>query len=161
MAGEYDFSRASIPARGLSDLHNPETIYRALSDAGVGSLYPCFDNWFATKVIPGLRSGERRILTSVVHGKLAGVAICKRSIFEAKLCTLWVSPEARCLGIASDIACDAFAWLGTDKPLFTVPEERLSEFGRLLSEWGFTKHFEHLGLYRSGRVEHVFNDRKA
>jgi hypothetical protein len=134
-------------------------VYSRLDRAGVTSLYPGFEEWFAGKVIPGIRNGERRIMTSTAGGKLSGIAICKRSHTERKLCTLWVSPHARGRGIAAELSSAAFTWLGTTKPVFTVPEERLPEFRKLLCAWSFYNHFECLGLYRARKVEHVFNGR--
>lgn len=158
---EFGFSRMpSLDWHPLST-PSPEMVYRTLENAAVTRLYPGFDAWFLTKVVPGVRNGERRIVTSVTNGKLSGVAICKRSASEAKLCTMWVSPPARGCGIAAKLASEAFKWLGTNKPLFTVPEERLSEFQNLLRAWAFTDHIEYPGLYRANRVEHVFNERRA
>jgi hypothetical protein len=153
----FDLGRATLPGCCLRSADNPEAVYGTLEEAGVTRLYPGFEAWFSGKVIPGMRTGERQILTSAVGGKLAGVAICKRSDIESKLCTLWVAPEARGRGIAADLAGGAFAWLGTIKPLFTVPAERLAEFQGLLRAWSFSDHVACSGMYRPQRVEHVFN----
>ncbi|QUS38086.1 GNAT family N-acetyltransferase [Tardiphaga alba] len=156
MRGQFDLDFAPFRGcRGVAD--HFERVYSTLTVAGVTQLYPGFDAWFATKVIPGLRSGERRIITCFMRETLAGVAICKRTESEAKLCTLWVAPEARGRGAATELAKEAFAWLGNVKPLFTVPDERLPEFQPLLRAWSFSDHVEASGMYRPGRIEHVFN----
>jgi GNAT superfamily N-acetyltransferase len=159
MIGEFGVRRALFPAGGVSELVDPLAVQRALNETGVLRLYPGFNEWFFHKVIPGLRTGERRVLTSVVSGALSGVAICKRTDIESKLCTLWVSKQARGRGIASELAAEAFCWLGTSKPLFTVPEEHLADFGGLLRSWSFSQPIAYRELYIPKRVEHVFNGR--
>jgi GNAT superfamily N-acetyltransferase len=118
--------------------------------------YPDFRAWYFGKVIPGIIRGDRCVLTSAYKERLVGLAIAKRGD-EKKLCTLWVDSDARRLGIASDLADRAFDWIGTDHPLFTVPEEHLQKFGGLLSRWEFTQTAKIFGYYRAGKVEYVFN----
>lgn len=157
MSGELAFGPAPVSASCPQSELDPWLLHNALNAAGVTELYPDFSNWFWSKVVRGLRTGERRIFTSIVDGELAGVAICKRAEIENKLCTLWVSPRARGRGVAAQLANDAFVWLGTRQPLFTVPEERLPEFGGLLRGWSFSGPVAHKELYRPKRTEYVFN----
>ncbi|MBG0801484.1 GNAT family N-acetyltransferase [Methylocystis sp. H4A] len=121
--------------------------------------YPGFENWYHTQVMPGLRLGTREAFLSYRENFLAGVAIVKRDPSETKLCTLWVVPEFRGLGIGRTLAASAFEWLGTNRPLFTVPEERIGEFDKLVSAWHFKRTQVIEGVYRSGKLEHVFNGR--
>lgn len=157
MSGEFVFGPAvRSVSRDLAAL-DPSIVLTALDKACVTGLYPKFDDWFWTKVVRGLRTGERRIFTHVAGGNLEGVAICKRTDSERKLCTLWVAPHVRGRGVAAELARDAFAWLGTRHPVFTVPEERLSEFRGLLSGWSFSEPVAYEGFYRPERTEYVFN----
>ncbi|MDX8469375.1 hypothetical protein RFM41_32175 [Mesorhizobium sp. VK25A] len=132
-------------------------IYGWLERAGVHQFYPNFQPWFFGKVVPGLHTGERHIVTTYVEGTLAGVAICKRAETERKLCTLWVAPALRERGVAKSLARCAFDWLESDRPLFTVPEERIAEFAGLLRVWGFSPPQVYPSLYRWNRAEYVFN----
>lgn len=161
MLREFDFGLAPSPSAFLSSANSPEAVYTSLDEAGVAQLYPGFEAWFIGTVIPGLRTGERRVVTSIVDGAIAGVAISKRTQSELKLCTLWVAPQSRRIGIATELAKDAFAWLGTERPVFTVPEELITGFEKLLRQWSFSDHVECRSLYRPRRIEHVFNGRKA
>jgi len=158
MAAELAFGRARASDTLLipSDLL---AVHTTLEEAGVTRLYPGFEDWFLGKAVPGIRSGERRVITSLIDSVLTGVVICKRTDAERKLCTLWVSQQARGRGIAAELAADAFAWLGTAKPLFTVPEEHLADFGGLLRSWSFSEPVTYPELYRPDRVEYVFNGR--
>lgn len=134
-----------------------DAAWRAL--AHLEAVYPGFGNWFDRSVIPGIRSGERRIFVSMKEGNAAAVAIAKRALDERKLCTLWVSPCSRVNGLAAQMASHAFEWLGTDKPLFTVPSTRLAEFRSLIEKWNF-QHCQSLsGYYTETSTEHVFNGR--
>lgn len=144
------FAAAELPI-------DPSLIFAVLEDGGVAELYPDFRGWFFGKVVPGLRNGERWIVPCIIESNLAGIAICKRTTNERKLSTLWVRSDARDRGIARELACSAFSWLGTSQPLFTVPEERAAEFDGLVRAWSFQKAIACCGLYRSGRVEYVFN----
>ena len=145
------YSAAAHPPLDLA------AVFEALVNAGVAGLYPDFREWFYGKVVPDLRKGERCIIPWRIDSKLSGIAICKRTPVERKLCTLWVSPGVRARGVAAKLARDAFAWIGYSKPLFTVPEERSDEFLGLVEAWSFPKAVPYDGLYRAGRVEYVFN----
>lgn len=140
-----------------SRIDNPGAIILRLEQAGVAEFYPGFRNWFFTKVVPGLRTGERCILSHEIEGRLAGIAICKRTNIERKLCTLWVDSLLRDRGIAGKLAYRAFDWLECDQPLFTVPEERMSEFAGLLKSWNFPEPIACESCYRPGRSEFIFN----
>jgi hypothetical protein len=158
MTGELSFVRPlSGPNLQPSPSYGPATIYAALERAGVSEFYPGFQPWFFNQVVPGLYNGQRRIITIELEGELAGVAICKCNDLERKLCTLWVPPMLRVRGLAGELACRAFNWLDTDRPVFTVPEERFVEFEGLVRYWGFPAPTALPNLYRKGRTEYVFN----
>src|SRR5436190_8088055 len=98
--------------------------------ASIGHLqtfYPQFGPWFWEKVVPGLGNGSRRILPVHAGEKLAGIAILKRIPEERKICTLWVAPFARKIGVGTHLLNDSLIWLECDKPLITVCQERLHE----------------------------------
>lgn len=157
MTEEYGLVQAHALSAAAHPPLDPAAVFDTLVNAGVAGLYPDFQGWFYGKVVPGLRKGERCIIPWTIDSKLAGIAICKRSPIERKLCTLWVSPDVRARGVAAKLARDAFAWIGNPKPLFTVPEERSAEFAALVQGWEFSKPTAYDSFYRAGRVEYVFN----
>jgi hypothetical protein len=132
----------------------PSDVWQHLSH--LEERYPNFRSWYYDKVIPGVFEGERCLLACVSDANLLGVAIGKRS-GEQKLCTLWVIPAARAIGVADILAQRAFEWIGADRPLFTVPEEQLPFFRGLLSRWNFAHTQKIAGYYRQGKIEHIFN----
>ncbi len=158
MTGETSFPHIlSRPFLRQLSPADPAVVLAALEQAGVPRLYPGLRSWFLGKVVPGLAHGERRIMTAGWQGALAGVAICKRGEVERKLCTLWIQPALRERGFAYELARDAFDWLDTSRPLFTVPEERFAEFSGLVSAWRFAGPYACPGLYRAGKIEYVYN----
>jgi hypothetical protein len=140
--------------------HSEETtlgvqqVFEALSC--VHGMYPGFKEWLFGKVVAA-SSGERAIFIETSGPSVLGIAIAKRSMLERKLCTLWVQHDARGGGVASSLANAAFDWLGTSRPLFSVPEERLSEFRSLLRSWEFVQSQALSGYYRPNKTEFVFN----
>ena len=148
--------------RGLQKVDLANLFGRNEADifASIGHIeatYPGFDNWLHSKVLPGIRDGSRRAMAVIVDHQVQAIAIAKKTEIERKLCTLWVDPSVRTCGYANELAIDAFDWLGTNTPLFTVPDTRIVEFGTLLSRWGFTLTQVVDGAYRPGCPEFVFN----
>ena len=132
-----------------------DEVYRTMSS--LEAVYPNFREWYFGKVCKPSANEERATFIKVGAGRILGIGIAKRSLTERKLCTLWVSPDARDEGLGASIADRAFEWLGTRHPLFTVPEERLGEFQGLLKKWDFTESQKLNGYYRHCRSEYVFN----
>jgi hypothetical protein len=132
----------------------PSDVWQHLSH--LEDRYPNFRSWYYDKVIPGAFEGKRCLLACLAGENLLGIAIAKRGE-EEKLCTLWVCQEARAVGVANIIAQRAFDWIGTSRPLFTVPEEQIPFFRGLLRRWNFDQTQKIAGYYRQGKVEHIFN----
>jgi GNAT superfamily N-acetyltransferase len=149
-------SRRSVSVNGIftSGL-SVDDVYLVLYP--MEGIYPDFNVWFYDKIARRHESEERAVFIRHMHGRIAAVAIAKRSDAERKLCTLWVDPLRRGSGIAADLGERAFEWLGTRKPLFTIPEERMAEFRGLLNRWNFQKSQKLIGFYRAGKAEFVFN----
>ena len=118
--------------------------------------YPDFRAWYWGIVIPGLVSGERRLFVERHGDSLSGLVIAKRSD-EQKLCTIWTRPELRGRGVATRLMHDALEWLGTDRPLVTVPDETLESFNGLFRNFGFEHRYAVDRYYRDDSAEHVFN----
>lgn len=123
----------------------------------LSSYYPGFADWYDHKVIPGLRAGERTILIRVIGGRLTGIAIVKDTPAERKLCCLRVIPQLQGSGLGLKLFDDAFAILGTEKPLLSVANEQLPRFNRIFRHFGFENTNRYVGLYRPQGIEHSFN----
>src|SRR5712671_3198195 len=119
-------------------------------------LYPGFVVWLASKVIPGIRDGSRRAFF-YSHEEQFGFVIAKRSVYERKLCTVYVNEKSRRAGVASQLIAEAIQWLGQSKPMITIPEEKLEEFRSIIArrEFYLTQIVD--SYYRPNAREFVFN----
>ncbi|WP_203232241.1 GNAT family N-acetyltransferase [Gemmobacter caeruleus] len=120
------------------------------------AVYPGFKHWYWGKVVPGVALGSRRIFTSTYNGRISGIVIAKRES-EKKICTVWVPSEFRGRAIARELMESAITWVGTPRPLFTVPDGRMCEFYKLVDFFDFEHRETVTDFYGSGRIEHVFN----
>ncbi len=124
---------------------------------GLEKVYPDFAEWYRRRVVPGVSDGSRMIFAEVAHDGIAGVAIAKRSREELKLCTLWRDPFRGDGDTASRLMRSAMAWLGTDRPVFTVPFDRIQRLRPVLNEFGMGAGMAVGQLYRPGVEEILFN----
>lgn len=68
--------------------------------------YPDYKNWYFTKQLPGIIKNERNILFArnpENKEEIIAIACLKKAKEEQKICTLYVSDNARGLGIGSAI----------------------------------------------------------
>lgn len=140
---------------------DPERFQRLVASARkdlahLSALYPEFDRWFESRVVPGLHAGSRRILLRHVDSQLGGIAILK-SGEESKLCCLRVAPALQGTGFGLRLFDDSFDLLGTSRPLLSVAEEQFPQFKRVFDHFGFEFGARYDGLYRPSRTEFSFN----
>lgn len=109
--------------------------------------YPNFDEWFDTKVLPGVALGERTVIIEEREGHSVGLLILKHTDKEQKLCTLRVRPEFEYRGLGVRLFNTAFEVLGTNRPLLSVSEVALPKFARLFEHFGFAWEATYQGLY--------------
>lgn len=121
------------------------------------AVYPGFGRWYWDKVVPGLATGERGLFLIGPASSPKALAIAKRDSGERKVCTLWVKPSERSRGLGRRLLEEAVDWVGVDRPLFTVPQERYAELLPLTQKLGFRETARVESLYRPGIVEHIFN----
>ncbi|HEV7799263.1 MAG TPA: hypothetical protein VGO73_13975, partial [Pyrinomonadaceae bacterium] len=85
----------------LSKVKKPdEEIYSKVRDFLLESesIYPSIGKWWKTRVVPGLRTGERLCEAVIKHDEIAALSIVKYSGKSSKLCTLRVRENYRALG---------------------------------------------------------------
>lgn len=133
---------------------NAKVALDALADVEIA--YPGFRNWWMGKVLPGLDDGTRRILMQRVDGRVTAVGVFKREAAERKICTLWSLPGA---GV-SEICGAGMAWLGTDRPSFSVSQEMMPRYRRVLAAIDAGRYDAVRGMYRPGTSEFVFDGKK-
>ncbi len=128
------------------------------------------EKWYEEKVLKGIYNGTREVALAVVNGEIAGFVIMKNEEKEKKLCTLYVKEMYKTktyLYEGKDWTCvpdvlfkEIYRFLGTTKPLVTIPDYKIESFGPIIKKYGWkeTKRLEE-GYYKEGIVEVVFNKR--
>ncbi len=120
--------------------------------------YPGIENWFRSKVVPGLKNGSRHLVRVHREGRLVALGIGKKELGENKICTVRVAPDFIGRGLGLRIFGSLMDWMGSDQPLATVSEDRLPEFEQIFSYFGFRLTSTANGLYRPGKTEYLFNE---
>lgn len=98
--------------------------------------YPDFDKWIY-KVKSQLQSKQRIVYIAQIDNKIAGIIIIKDSQYEAKICSLYVSPEYQSLGIGSQLMSLAKGIL-KDKTVYVHMNESIMDcYGDFFIKHGF------------------------
>lgn len=127
--------------------------------------YPNFKEWYYNTVIPELNNskGEREIIIALseIEGieitEITGIAILKRTKYEKKICTFRIHEDYRELGIGSNLFRECFKYLGTEKPMITISEDREEMFKNHIEKFGFKRVSIIKNLYRLGIDEIIYN----
>jgi GNAT superfamily N-acetyltransferase len=119
--------------------------------------YPEIFQWYFQKFVPGLFAGSRFILKYCAGNDTAGVALLKKENKEKKICTLWVKSQYRNNGIGKALFGRCLEILDTDKPMITVPAERLCYFSNIFKYYNLKLEQVVQNYYRSDSSEYVFN----
>lgn len=120
--------------------------------------YPKHFSWYWSKTIPAVLSGTREVLVCTVNKKIAGVAFLKNEDGEQKICTFLVLEEYRGNHIATKLLEESFKFLGTNKPLISIADYKLSMFEGIIAKYGWeqTQVLDE-GYYNNTSREIVFN----
>lgn len=121
------------------------------------AVYPGFGEWYLQKVVPGIAKGTRLLVADVTDGAVTGVAIAKRQGGELKLCTVWRNERIGRSDVTIGLVRAAMRWLGTDRPLFTVPSDRIERMRPLMNAVGVGAGVGLGDIYREGVDELLFN----
>ena len=97
--------------------------------------YPEYFKWFFQKSIPRIfnRTGEMIFFLNGLT--IGGLAILKNDIDEKKICTLLISEEFRKKGYGKLLLEDSFEFLGTSKPLITIPAFSVDDFSSIITAY--------------------------
>lgn len=123
----------------------------------VAPMYPNFDAWLNFKFRRNLALGQRQIALANYGCQLAGVALLKNDGIERKICTFYIAPNFRNMGVGSKLMDLAIETLNSSSSFITVSDERKNELAPLLSSRGFKCINSVHGLYRSGSFEHFYS----
>ena len=120
--------------------------------------YPEYFKWYYHTNIPRILDGEGEAIFYLDGFQIVGLSMLKRTEDESKICTFLIDEEYRKKGYSKLILEDSYEFLGTEKPLITIPEKRLDEFSKIIEAYGWVP-TETTDEYYSPEI--VFNDPKV
>lgn len=97
--------------------------------------YQDYLKWYYTKNIPRVLNKTGDIIFYLDGLTVAGLAILKKDSEESKICTLMINEEYRKKGYSKELLESSFDYLGTDKPLITIPSNRVEEFRKIITAY--------------------------
>ena len=119
--------------------------------------YPQYLKWYYSKNIPRILNGTGEIIFYLDGLTIAGLSILKKELEEAKICTLMINEEYRKKGYSKELLESSFEFLGTDKPLITIPSNRIEEFNGIISTYDWIESAK-TDIYLSEEI--IFNKPK-
>jgi len=134
-------------------------VFNFISD--LENFYPDFYLWFHNKVINGVTSDNRKIITKrALSGEICAIAILKKHTFEKKICTLRVAKEFKGIGLGAELMEESINWLDCKTPHITVNEENITEFTSFLKKFNYLEPIKVDGYYRADKAEFFYNPPK-
>lgn len=142
----------------------------------IAESYPGHFAWIDEKFLPNLHDRTRGYSFSVDYDTpvkipnrlhkgqildsyhLSGCSLLKNTPDEKKICCLFVDPNYRNQGIASQLIKNSFEILRTDKPLMTVSEHNLPQLQKLIDRFGFELTSVKDSVYLPGVREFYYNE---
>lgn len=139
-----------------------EFIQKLLNDVLVLSMtvkndYPDYRNWYQTIQVPGIYDGTRNIIIAHIADKIVGFVSLKKTPEEKKICTFYVEKSFRRNQIRTILATKAVEYLEEEKPLITIPMDKLNEFTRIAEKYNWEISDIKDNLYRTTTPEVIVN----
>ena len=120
--------------------------------------YPDYYKWYYQTNLPRIIDGNGEAIFYLDGFQVVGLSMLKKTGDESKICTFLINEDYRKKGFSKLILEDSFAYLGTDKPLITIPKKRLDEFSKIITAYGWEES-ETTDQYYSPEI--VFNGPKV
>lgn len=120
--------------------------------------YPDIEHWYINKVIPGLFTGNDKLLIARDGIHIAGVALGKSEDNETKLRCIRVHPDYQKSGLGIKLIDGMLEQLEDDRPVVSVSEEMFHLYSRIfVNRYGFKLNDVTKGQYRPRKLEYFFN----
>ena len=119
--------------------------------------YPDYKEWFINTQVPGLYDNSRNIIVAHINDRIVGFVSLKKTSTEKKICTFYEEKRFRRNKIGTILVEKAIEYLEEEKPLITIPMNKLNEFIRIANKynWEITDIKEN--LYRTTTPEVIVN----
>ena len=139
-----------------------ELIEKLLNDILILSLqvkkdYPDYKEWYQTVQIPGIYAGTRNIIIAHIDDRIVGFVSLKKVSSEKKICTFYVEKSFRRNKIGTLLAEKAVEYLEEERPLITIPMDKLGEFTRIAEKYNWEISEIKENLYRTTTPEVIVN----
>ena len=121
--------------------------------------YPNYRNWYQTVQVPGIYDGSRNIIIAHISDRIVGFVSLKKTTEEKKICTFYVEKSFQRNRIGSLLATKAVEYLEEDKPLITIPMDKLHQFTRIGEKYNWEITDVKENLYRTTTPEVIVNGR--
>ena len=121
--------------------------------------YPEYLKWFYTVNLPRIFKGDGDIIFYLDGLEIVSLSTLKNTD-EKKICTLLVNEDYQKKGYSKQILEDSFEYLGTDKPLITIPTKRLKEFSKIIDayHWHQTsktnEYYSEEVIFNASKIKH-------
>lgn len=139
-----------------------EIIEKLINDVLLLSLqvkddYPEYKEWYQTIQIPGIYDGTRNIIIAHIGERIVGFVSLKKVDSEKKICTFYVEKNFRRNKIGALLAQKAVDYLEEEKPLITIPMDKLGEFTKIAEKYNWQVTDIKENLYRTTTPEVIVN----
>lgn len=146
----------------MKENYPPEVIEKLLMDVLVLSMkvkddYPDYRTWYQTIQIPGIYNGTRNIIIAHIKDRIVGFISLKKTSEEKKICTFYVEKNFQRNKIGMLLAAKAVEYLEEDKPLITIPLDKLNEFAHIAAKYDWQISDIKENLYRLNNPEVIVN----
>ena len=120
--------------------------------------YPNHFKWYWTKQVPRIFEGTGDVIVCIANNLVIGISFVKKDEQEAKICTFFVSEKYRGKQISDELMEYSFKFLGTKKPLITIPDYKVNMFNNFIMRynWELTQ-TTRKGYYNDSSCEYVYN----
>ena len=118
--------------------------------------YPRHKEWFFNTHLKGIGI-DREVVYITHHRNICGVAFLKKTDNEKKICTFYVAEYSRNHGVGNALLNECFEYLGTNKPLTSIPtyKARIFLYYVYKYDWKITQILQE--YYNKENDEVVFN----
>lgn len=142
-------------SNSIADLYSAYNILESLTN-----YYPNFKDWYWNKVVPGILTGEDKIIIAEKRNDLVGISLIKDNFnSEKKLRAVRILPKYQNKGVGLYLIDKSLEMLNCDKPMVSVSEELFHDYSRMFVErYNFELSHVYKGMYRKGKLEYTFNE---
>ena len=133
-----------------------DKLYNITSE--IEKTYPSHKNWFYVNFIGNLLKNNSGLIIYAKNSEneeISGVAFINKEI--CKLCTLFVNPKYRKMGIATKLLQISEKAL-CKKPIVTVSEINYPQLKKIFDKNKYILTYKVIGYYQPDKVELCFND---